>query len=188
MNRVTLKTSIAKLAATLILSAPVQSYSQQRNAAAPSPASNQRQFLERHCAKCHNQSLKSGGLNLAQADITKPDMQPEVWEKVVRKLRTGVMPPPNLPQPSRVDRLAVLTSLESSLDAASATKVNPGRTETLRRLNRTEYQNAIRDLLAVDIDAASLLPADRPLTRLDPPGLERDRRTTERLCRRPNAS
>ena len=160
MNRVTLKTSIAKLAATLILLAPVQSYSQQRNAAAPSPASNQRQFLERHCAKCHNQSLKSGGLNLVQADIAKPDMQPELWEKVVRKLRTGVMPPPNLPQPSRVDRLAVLTSLESSLDAASATKVNPGRTETLRRLNRTEYQNAIRDLLAVDIDATSLLPAD----------------------------
>ncbi len=160
MNWVTLKTSIAKLAATLILLAPVQSSSQQRNAAAPSPALNQRQFLERHCAKCHNQSLKSGGLNLVQADITKPEMQPELWEKVVRKLRTGVMPPPNLPQPSRVDRLAILTSLESSLDAASATKVNPGRTETLRRLNRTEYQNAIRDLLAVDIDATSLLPAD----------------------------
>ena len=78
----------------------------------------------------------------------------------MRKLHTGVMPPPNMPQPSEADRLAMLTWLETSLDAASAAKPNPGRTETLRRLNRTEYQNAIRDLLALDIDAASLLPAD----------------------------
>ena len=75
-------------------------------------------------------------------------------------MRTGVMPPANTPQPSGADRLAILTSLETSLDAASAAKLNPGRTDTLRRLNRTEYQNAIRDLLALDIDAASLLPAD----------------------------
>ena len=92
--------------------------------------------------------------------MSRPGAQPELWEKVVRKLRTGVMPPPNMPQPSEADRLAILTWLETSLDAASAAKPNPGRTETLRRLNRTEYQNAIRDLLALDIDAASLLPAD----------------------------
>jgi hypothetical protein len=70
------------------------------------------------------------------------------------------MPPPNTPQPSGADRAAILASLEASLDAASIVKLNPGRTDTLRRLNRTEYQNAIRDLLALDIDAASLLPAD----------------------------
>ena len=109
---------------------------------------------------CHNERLKTGGLSLAQVDPAKPGAQPELWEKVVRKLRTGVMPPPNAPQPSEADRLATLTWLETSLDAASAAKPNPGRTETLRRLNRTEYQNAIRDLLALDIDAASLLPAD----------------------------
>src|SRR6185295_2903368 len=86
--------------------------------------------------------------------------QPELWEKVARKLRTGVMPPSNTPQPSEADRHAILTWLETSLDAASAARPNPGRTETLRRLNRTEYQNAIRDLLALDIDAASLLPPD----------------------------
>ena len=78
----------------------------------------------------------------------------------MRKLHTGVMPPPNAPQPPKSDRLAMLTRLEASLDAAAAAQPNPGRTETLRRLNRTEYQNAIRDLLALDIDAASLLPAD----------------------------
>ena len=92
--------------------------------------------------------------------MSSPGAQAELWEKVARKLHTGVMPPPNVPQPSEANRPAMLTWLEASLDAASAAKLNPGRTETLRRLNRTEYQNAIRDLLALDIDAASLLPAD----------------------------
>ena len=78
----------------------------------------------------------------------------------MRKVHTGTMPPSNMPQPSQDDRHALLTWLETSLDAASAARPNPGRTDTLRRLNRTEYQNAIRDLLALDIDAASLLPAD----------------------------
>jgi len=138
----------------LVLAVPVQIHAQQRN------ASSQRQFLDRYCATCHNERLKTGGLSLAGADSSTPGARPELWEKVVRKLRTGVMPPPGMPQPSGVDRLGILTSLEASLDAAWAAKPNPGRTETLRRLNRTEYQNAIRDLLALDIDAGSLLPAD----------------------------
>ena len=95
-----------------------------------------------------------------QADLAGLGAQPERWEKVARKLRTGVMPPPSAPQPTEVDRHAMLTWLETSLNTAAAANLNPGRTETLRRLNRTEYQNAIRDLLALDIDAASLLPAD----------------------------
>src|SRR4030095_13919682 len=125
-----------------------------------SATSSQRQFLDRYCVTCHNNSLKTGGLSLDQADVSRPEAQSEVWEKVVRKLRTGVMPPPNMPQPPKEDRLALLTWLEASLDTASAARPNPGRTETLRRLNRTEYQNAIRDLLALEIDAASLLPPD----------------------------
>src|SRR5215813_3919945 len=129
--------------------------------AAQSPAtSSQRQFLDRYCGTCHNDRLKTGGLSLEHVEVSRPDAQPEVWEKVVHKLRTGVMPPPNMPQPPKADRLAILTWLETSLDAASAAKPKPGHTETLRRLNRTEYQNAIKDLLAVDVDAASLLPAD----------------------------
>src|SRR5262249_22560746 len=126
-----------------------------------SPAtSSQRQFLDRYCATCHNDRLKTGGLSLEHVEVSRPDAQTEVWEKVVHKLRTGVMPPPNMLQPPKAERLALVTWLETSLDAASAAKPNPGRTETLRRLNRTEYQNAIRDLLALDVDAASLLPAD----------------------------
>jgi mono/diheme cytochrome c family protein len=152
----------AGVAATLLLSVQVKISAQQSHTApaGPSPTSSQRQFLDRYCATCHNENLKSGGLSLAKADLSRPGAQPEQWEVVVRKLRTGVMPPPNMPQPSGADRLAILTWLETSLDAASAAKLNPGRTETLRRLNRTEYQNAIRDLLALDIDGASLLPAD----------------------------
>ena len=157
-----LKIGFAGLAATLLLSVQVKISAQQSNAASagPSPTSSQRQFLDRYCATCHNEHLKTGGLSLVQVDLSRPGAQPELWEKVVRKLHTGVMPPPNMPQPSEADRHAILTWLETSLDAASAAKPNPGRTETLRRLNRTEYQNAIRDLLALDIDAASLLPAD----------------------------
>src|SRR5438093_8677614 len=157
-----LKIGLAGLAAALLLSVQVKISAQQSNAASagPSPTSSQHQFLDRYCATCHNERLKTGGLSLVQVDLSRLGAQPELWEKVVRKLHTGVMPPPNTPQPSEADRLAMLTWLETSLDAASAAKLNPGRTETLRRLNRTEYQNAIRDLLALDIDAASLLPAD----------------------------
>ena len=151
-----LRVALAGFVATLMF------FPSRLSAQAPSgsPPSAQRQFLDRYCAACHNERLKTADLNLVQADLSKPGARPELWEKVVRKLRTGVMPPANMAQPSEADRLALLTLLETSLDAASAARPNPGRTETLRRLNRTEYQNAIRDLLALEIDAASLLPAD----------------------------
>jgi mono/diheme cytochrome c family protein len=149
----------AGLAATLALGLQVDASSQ--SAAGPiAPPSSHRRLLDQYCVTCHNERLKTAGLRLDQIDISRPDAEPEVWEKVVRKLHTGIMPPANMPQPSQADRRALLTWLETALDAASAARPNPGRTETLRRLNRTEYQNAIRDLLALDIDAASLLPAD----------------------------
>src|SRR5215510_16550325 len=123
-------------------------------------ASSHRQTIDRYCVTCHNQRLVTAGLKLDEADVARPGEGAELWEKVVRKLRTGMMPPPNMPQPSIEERQALVSWLETSLDKAAAAKPNPGRTETLRRLNRTEDQNAIRDLLAVDMDAASLLPAD----------------------------
>jgi mono/diheme cytochrome c family protein len=129
-------------------------------AAGATQSSTQRQLLDRYCVSCHNDRAKTGGLTLQHVDPSKPDAAPEVWEKVVRKLHTGVMPPPNMPQPSKDDRHALIASLVTELDAAAVAKPNPGRTETLRRLNRTEYHNAIRDLLSIDIDAASLLPPD----------------------------
>src|SRR3989449_939118 len=127
---------------------------------AAAPLSGHRQVIDRYCVTCHNQKLKTAGLMLDEADIARPAAAGEVWEKVVRKLHTSTMPPPNMPQPSIEDRRALLSWLETSLDQAAAAKPNPGRTDTLRRLNRTEYQNAIRDLLLLDIDATSLLPPD----------------------------
>src|SRR5947209_1852043 len=130
------------------------------NARAQSSASSERRLIDRYCVTCHNQKLKTAGLTLEGADVANPGSAGEVWEKVVRKLRTSTMPPPNMSQPSIEDRTALLSWLETSLDQAAAAKPNPGRTDTLRRLNRTEYQNAIRDLLLLDIDATSLLPPD----------------------------
>jgi hypothetical protein len=129
-------------------------------AAQKSAALTQRQFLDRYCAGCHNERIRSGDLNLVQADLAKTGAHADVWEKVARKLKTRVMPPSTVPQPSEADRQAMLGWLEAALDSAAVAKPNPGRTETLRHLNRTEYQNSIRDLLALDIDAAALLPAD----------------------------
>ncbi len=125
-----------------------------------SPTSSHRQLLDRYCVTCHSDRLETAGLSLETIDVGSPVEHPEIWEKVIRKLRTGTMPPlPRTPPPAE-DRAALQVWLETSLDEAAASNPYPGRTETLRRLNRTEYQNAIRDLLALDVDGASLLPPD----------------------------
>ena len=125
----------------------------------PSAAST-RESIDRYCVFCHDQRLNTAGLRLDLVDLANVAENPEVLEKVVRKLRTGTMPPPDMPQPPVAARSAMVSWLEMSLDQAAAANPNPGRTETLRRLNRTEYQNAIRDLLSLDIDTTALLPAD----------------------------
>src|SRR5436190_13313289 len=121
-------------------------------------AAPERAVLDRYCLGCHNAKVKNGGLALDTADPVA--QQPEVWEKVVRKLRGRYMPPAGLPRPDEHAYDALVASLESSLDSAAAAHPNPGRTDTFRRLSRTEYQNAIRDLLAVEVDVSSLLPGD----------------------------
>ena len=129
-------------------------------AAVSAPAVESRQLLNRYCITCHNERLETAGLNLEAFDVAHVSDGAETWEKVIQKLRTATMPPSNRPQPPPSERLAMIEWLETSLDAAAAASPNPGRTETLRRLNRTEYQNAIRDLLALDVDATSLLLPD----------------------------
>ena len=150
------------VAVTLCVCLQAQTPAQPASSApgAVTPASSPRRLVDRYCVTCHNERLKTADLRLDRVDIDNPGAEAEIWEKVVRKVHTGTMPPSTVPQPSPDDRRALLTWLTTSLDAASAARPNPGRTDTLRRLNRTEYQNAIRDLLALDIDAASLLPAD----------------------------
>ena len=128
-------------------------------------------LLERYCVACHNDSLRTAGLTLEALDAGNPGVQAEVWEKVVLKLRAGMMPPPGRPRPDRAtyDRLA--SFLEAGLDRAAAADPDPGRSDALRRLNATEYRNAIRDLLGLEIDVADLLPADDSSAGFDNVGL-----------------
>src|SRR6185369_965500 len=103
--------------------------------------------------------LRTGGLSLEAANLQSVPAHPEIWEKVVRKLRLGVMPPQGARRPDAAVLDALATSLERELDASAAARPNPGR-PVLRRLNRAEYANAIRDLLGLDVDVAALLPPD----------------------------
>ena len=120
-------------------------------------------LLKQYCVTCHNARLQSRGtvpLELETATLADVPAEAELWEKVIRKLRTGSMPPMGRPRPDAAvtDRFA--TWLENEIDRAAVAQPNPGRTVPLHRLNRTEYQNAIRDLLALEVDAATLVPAD----------------------------
>jgi len=122
-----------------------------------------RQTLDKYCAGCHNARLKTsataGGVVLNDVDLTAVASNPVLWEKVVRKLRTGAMPPSGLPRPDPAAHDALVTYLETTLDREAAAHPNPGRSGP-HRLNRAEYANAIRDLLALDVDPATLLPPD----------------------------
>jgi mono/diheme cytochrome c family protein len=117
--------------------------------------------IDRYCVTCHNAKLKTAGLSLEQMDPSLVGRDPETWEKVARKLRTNEMPPPGLPRPDRATYEQLASTLEASLDAAAIADPRPGRV-AIHRLNRTEYTNAIRDLLALDIDGRALLAADEP--------------------------
>src|SRR4051812_18169072 len=117
-------------------------------------------LVQNYCLSCHDDDHKKGGLALDAVLDTGVAAHPEVWEKVVRKLRARQMPPIGKERPDDATYDGVVAALEATLDREASAHPNPGRTASIRRLTRTEYQNAVRDLLAVDIDAASLLPAD----------------------------
>jgi hypothetical protein len=112
-----------------------------------------------YCAGCHNDRTKSGGLVLTSLDPANIPADAEVWEKVIRKVRTGMMPPIGVRHPDPQTRASFVTTLTSTLDRAAAARPNPGR-PALYRLNRTEYANAIHDLLDLEVDAPTLLPPD----------------------------
>jgi cytochrome c5 len=131
------------------------------SSATPQPAASSRPVLDRYCVTCHNEKLKTAGLMLDQIDVERVGDQAEAWEKVARKLRTQEMPPPGRPRPDQATYGRVATWVETALDEAAAARPNPGRVP-VHRLNRNEYTNAIRDLLALDLDGRSLLSADEP--------------------------
>jgi len=131
----------------------------QQPAAPASPGSAHRATVTRYCATCHNERTKAGGLALDTMDFEHVPAGAAVWEKSLKKIRVGMMPPPSAPQPDAAARGSLVSWLTTTLDAAAAAKPNPGR-PVLHRLNRAEYANAVRDLLALDVDPSTLLPPD----------------------------
>jgi hypothetical protein len=125
---------------------------------AASPATH-RVTIDRYCVSCHNDKAKTAGLSLETADIANVGTSPELWEKVVRKVRVGMMPPQGAPAPDEATRSSLVTALTTALDVHAAAHPDPGRA-LVHRLNRTEYGNVVRDLLSLEIDPAALLPAD----------------------------
>ena len=130
------------------------------------PAAPQQELVNKYCSGCHNDKAKTGGLSLENLDADHPAANSETWEKVIRKLRAGLMPPTGAARPEREILENFRATLETSIDRAAPARPNPGVT-ALHRLNRNEYANAIRDLIAVDVDAATILPADDSSEGLD---------------------
>ena len=113
--------------------------------------------LDRYCLGCHNAKLKTAGLDIKSLDFSTHSAEAE---KVIRRLRARQMPPTGLPRPDEATYKSLVSSLATAQDKAAQSKPNPGRSDTFRRLTRTEYQNAIRDILSVDLDVSTLLPSD----------------------------
>ncbi|HEY7388028.1 MAG TPA: DUF1592 domain-containing protein [Bryobacteraceae bacterium] len=140
---------------TFLFAQPQQKGQAQKAVTAPEA----RQTIDKYCVACHNDKLRTGGVSLQNADLSDIPKGAETWEKAIRKLRVGAMPPQGMPRPDAATLDGLATYLETELDHAYTAKPNPGRT-AMHRLNRAEYANAIRDLLALDIDATALLPPD----------------------------
>lgn len=122
-------------------------------------AQSQSALVKQYCVGCHNQKVSTAGVSLEGLDLSKVDDHASVWERVLRKVRSGQMPPIGLPHPDAAAAASFTKLLENSLDQAAAANPNPGR-PAVHRLNRAEYSNAIRDLLTVDIKPGSQLPVD----------------------------
>ena len=124
-----------------------------------------RATLDQYCVSCHNQvaltaGIAPGGLAFDMLDVETPGTNPEVWERVIDKVRTGMMPPAGMPRPDPDTYAALASWLESEIDRAAPANLNPGRISAVHRMNRMEYTNAVRDLLALDVDVRDLLPGD----------------------------
>lgn len=134
--------------------------------AADAGASDPNAVIRRYCVTCHNDKMKTGGLSLAAFDVTRAAEHAEVAEKMIRKLRAGLMPPPLAARPDAPAQLALVTTLETTIDKAEGADPNPGA-RPFQRLNRPEYARAIHDLLALDVDAGAWLPLDQKSANFD---------------------
>ncbi len=152
-------TLLSAFIAFIVAAASVTGVSQTPAPSTPAVGAPSAALLTQYCVTCHNARAKAGGLTLDPAELTQIDRHAEIWEKVIRKLQTGMMPPSGAPRPGRPAIDGFVTAVQAQIDRAAAAKPFAG-TPALHRLNRAEYSNAIRDLLALDVDAASLLPPD----------------------------
>jgi mono/diheme cytochrome c family protein len=155
-TRTLVSLGIALAVTALSPAATLQAQNSNSNSSA---ASDHRTTLQLYCVGCHSGPNPFAGLNLEPLDFANLEENGETWEKLIRKLRARQMPPAGMPKPDDATLEGLVTFVESGRDRLAEVKPNPGRT-TLHRLNRTEYGNAIRDLLALEIDVADLLPAD----------------------------
>jgi hypothetical protein len=154
---------VGLLLTTSLLMATSSAPGRAAQASPQEPHADQRAFLARYCLGCHSQQMKQRGsvpVALDTLDLASVGSDAKTWEAVVRKLRAGVMPPANMPRPDRPAHDRFVSWLEGELDRVAMAHPDPGRTEPFHRLNRTEYQNAVRDLLDLEIDVAALLPPD----------------------------
>ena len=161
--------SVCMAASSLLLAAESENQS---------VSGSNRALLDQYCVICHNQAvvnsvaqpneglqttqLRNLGLTLDVEDVSNLAENPEMWEKIIKKLRVGVMPPPNYPRPDKESYDGFRTFLENELDRVASRQINPGRTQAFHRLNQTEYQNSVRALIDLDIDVADLIPTDAP--------------------------
>ena len=128
--------------------------------AAPASAESVRETLDRFCVRCHNERTLTAGLALDTHDLAHVGADAETWERVIVKLRSRTMPPAGSPRPAEATYRNIASWLETEIDTVALARPDPGRGETFHRLNRAEYHAAVRDLLAVDVNVAELLPAD----------------------------
>ncbi len=149
----------ATAAGALLFAGWVCSAAPQQASAPVASAAAQNALVARYCVGCHNDKLKTAGISLQGLDLSKPGDDAAAWEKVLRKVSANQMPPMNLPHPDEATRKAFTAYLETELDRAALAHPNPGR-PTIHRLNRAEYSNAIRDILALDIQPGASLPPD----------------------------
>ena len=166
--------AVSLLCTLLVFAAtPTLAHPQADNSLAPTTsASSSRATIDRYCVTCHNQRLKTAGLTLDTVDVGRPSERADVWEMVLRKVQTGAMPPMGAPQPDPAAAHALTSWLAGELDRSAVAAPNAGRMPLVRRLTRTEYGNAIRDLLGLSdlpqkMALESLLPADNVTSGFD---------------------
>ncbi len=177
--------------AVVCLSVPYLWATSPEQQGASEAATTEQALVDQYCLGCHNDRALRGGLSLEGIALDAVADHVMVWERAVRKLRAGAMPPTGAPRPDAAGSSRLLAYLETELDTIVAAAPHPGRIETFRRLNRTEYRNAVHDLLALDVDVTALLPSDdasfgfdnTSVTELSPTLMERYLSAAQKISR-----